>query len=418
MKSIRHAGDVARWHLCVGCGACASVCPEHKIALTEVIAEGFRPVVDAADCGSCRTCLDVCPAWHNDHTALHQRPGIRPELASACGPVLELWEGHATNRGVRLKGASGGILTALSCFALEHEHLHGVLHVGADPDEPTRNRTVFSRTAAEVIARTGSRYAAASTCDRLDIIANAPGPCVFIGQPSEVTALRKVQRLRPGVDRNIGLVLSFFCAGSPARLGTLRLLESLGVAPAEIRALRYRGEGWPGDFIVEFKSPARPPHRMSYADSWKFVQAFRPFATHLTPDGTGEDADISCGDAWHRAGEPGNPGTSLILVRTETGRAFLHRAEAAGIVALNAIPAASLFKSQRHLIAKRGAVAGRVFALRLLGLPAPRLRGFDLWSNWRLLSWRQRVRSVFGTIRRIIARGYLRPDTNLPAPAR
>lgn len=410
MKRIRHAEDVARWRLCVGCGACAAICPTKTIRLVDVIDEGIRPLVaDPLACGNCRACLEVCPARENDHRELLQRPGILRELAADCGPVLEIWEGHACDPEIRRQGASGGVLTALSAYALERESVHGVLHVGMDPDDATRNRTFLSRSAEELLARTGSRYAPASACDRLDLIADAPGPCLFIGQPSEVTALRKAQRLRPELQRQVALTLSFFCAGSPARRGTLRLLESLHIAPTEVRELRYRGNGFPGHFAVTF-GPAReaaPP--LTYREAWSFLQAYRPFSTHLFPDGLGEDADIACGDPWYRDLQPGEPGSSLVVVRTEAGRRFLHRAMAAGCVALTPAEPWKLRQSQANLLAKRGAIGGRIFALRLLGLPAPRLRGFKLLVNWWRLPLRLRARSVLGTIRRALGRGYRIP---------
>ena len=47
--------------------------------------------------------------------------------------------------------------------------------------------------------------------------------------------------------------------------------------------------------------------------------------------------------------------------------------------------------------------------MKLLGLPAPRLRGFSLFKNWRRLSLEEKLRSTIGTLRRIITRRYHRP---------
>ena len=405
---LRHAGDLARWGLCLGCGACAFICPEENIRLADCIDEGIRPeVANPAACGSCHACLAVCPAWENDHTEINQRPGVLRELVPFCGPVMEIWEGHASDPEIRFRGASGGVITALAAFALAHESVHGVLHVGMDQDDPTRNRTGLSRTRGELLKCTGSRYAAASACDRLQLIADAAGPCLFIGQPSEVTALRKAQALRPDLNRNVSLALSFFCAGSPSRRGTLRLLESLGLPAGDVADLRYRGNGWPGNFTATPRSDRAAPRPLTYAEAWGFVQAYRPFSTQLSPDGTGEDADLSCGDPWYRPIAPGEAGSSLVVVRTEAGRSFLHRAMAAGAVTLTPADPWKLLESQKNLLAKRGAVGGRIAALALLGRPAPQLRGFSLFANWLRLPLRQRVRSVFGTLRRFLT---CRPD--------
>ena len=91
-KTVR---QVVEWRLCLGCGACAYICPEQKIRLVDFAEEGIRPVVETDNCGSCTLCLDVCPAYENDHTAINSRRGLSEELKESCGPVLEIWEGHA-----------------------------------------------------------------------------------------------------------------------------------------------------------------------------------------------------------------------------------------------------------------------------------------------------------------------------------
>src|SRR5271166_640467 len=166
MKSrIKTVADVARWRLCLGCGACAYICPEKKISLVDFLEEGIRPVLSNArpgvpssgapepssafsalsavksspspdPCSNCTACLDVCPACENDHTEINHRRGILPELKESCGPVLEVWEGHASDSQTRFLGSSGGLMTALSAYCLERLSMHGVLHIGGDPADP------------------------------------------------------------------------------------------------------------------------------------------------------------------------------------------------------------------------------------------------------------------------------------------
>ena len=320
--------------------------------------------------------------FHNDHTEINQRAGIIPELATCSGPVLEIWEGSCD----RSRNSGRRIFRRVdySAFAvLPRERAgNGVLHIGMDAENPTRNRTKMSRTRAELLANTGSRDAPASACDSLHLIESAPAKCVFVGQPSEVTALRKAQQLRSRLNEKLGLAISFFCAGSPARKGLLELLRSMRIEPDRVQNIRYRGKGWPGHFSVTLKGETKPARQMTYKESWAFVQAYRPLSTHLCPGwGTGEDADISCGDPWYQQVREGEPGLSLVVIRTETGRNILRGAMEAGYVESAPAEPWKLLESQKNLMAKRGAIGGRIAVMKSRGLPVPRLRGFSLFEE-------------------------------------
>ncbi|HEU5125771.1 MAG TPA: polysaccharide pyruvyl transferase family protein [Verrucomicrobiae bacterium] len=420
-KKFKTVKGVVDWRLCLGCGACAYICPDQKISLIDVLDEGIRPVVKNENCVHCTACLDVCPGLENDHRELRQRPGIDPSLLNVFGPVLEVWEGYAVDPEIRHRGASGGLITALALHCLEGESMHGVLHTGGAPSDPVRNQTRMSHTRDELLAGTGSRYSPASVCDGLGKIEAAPKPCAFIGQPVEVTALRKAQRLKPELDRNVGIAISFFCAGSPSTRGTLELIRSRNINPAQVEELRYRGLGWPGMFAVRERGETDLKPLMTYHESWGYLQRFRPFAVHTCPDNSGEDADISCADPWYREIKPGESGFSLVVVRTEKGRELLKRAVAAGRVHLEKADSRKVLQSQSNLAAKRAAIWGRIFALHLMGLPAPKLRGFSLFQNWLRSPLNAKAKSTMGTARRIIERGYrrplqLRPDAVCPLP--
>ena len=407
-RSINTVADVALWRLCLGCGACASICPKRAIDLVDVPDEGIRPVIRNGDCGTCSDCLQVCPAFENDQTEACRRPNILGELLPGWGPVLEIWEGHATDPETRFKGSSGGTLTALASYCLERRAMHGVLHIGHDPKSAIRNRTTLSRTRAALLDRTGSRYAPASACDSLHLVEQAPKPCVFIGQPAEVVALRKAAQLRPALAQRLGLALSFFCAGSPATRGTLELLRKLGISQDEVVDLRYRGNGWPGHFAVQTPGQSAPS-RLTYKESWSVLQKFRPYSIHLWPDDTGEAADISCGDPWYREVKADEPGSSLVVVRTELGRDIVRGAITAGYMELTPAEPWKLEQSQRNLLDKRRAVWGRRLAFRLFGLPVTRLKGFPLFRLWLGLPFKDKLKSTLGTARRIVQRRYYRP---------
>jgi coenzyme F420 hydrogenase subunit beta len=203
--------------------------------------------------------------------------------------------------------------------------------------------------------------------------------------------------------------MSIFCAGTPSTDGTLRVLESLNLKKEQITNIRYRGRGWPGTFAVWTNGSEKPAVEIPYLEAWGILQKYRPYRCYLCPDGTGELADISCGDAWHRKPVEGDQGYSLILLRTERGREIFHRALKEGYVKAQRVKPDALPLSQPGFPAKRGAVWGRLLAMKMFGIPTPKYGGWPLFQCWMELSVKEKTKSVLGTVRRIIERKYYKP---------
>lgn len=405
MASIKSLKDVVDWDLCTGCGACFYACTEGAVSLVNIDTIGIRPHFAPSACAACTKCLSICPGYVVDANS-NVAPKLMPlasEADHAFGPALEIWEGHASDPKIRYSASSGGILTALALYCLEQEDMNFVLHTGVDEERPLENKTVKSRTRDELMTRTGSRYAPASPCDELSTIEKSDGPCVFIGKPCDVAAISMLRTDRPKLDRNLGLVLTFFCAGTPSTQGTRDLAKSLKVLPDEIDSVRYRGEGWPGRFTIIYDEKKKK-QSLSYAESWGELTHYRSLRCNLCPDGLGRLADISCGDAWENSTDNGNPGLSLVLVRTTKGQHILRKAIAANYVQLRPVITDNVFAAQKNLLTRRTEIFGRLVSLKLFGIPIPQFRGFSLGRSWLRLPLGRKLRTLVGTAKRIVVR--------------
>jgi len=405
--------SIVESRLCTGCGACASMAPD-QLEMTDTLCEGRRPVlrdgVSAHDLPA--SAVAVCPGIALDREDHPIEDGIDHAMLPVWGPIRTLWEGHATDDTIRARGSSGGVSTALALFAIEKLGYAGALHIRARRDAPVFNETVLSTSREDLLEATGSRYAPASPCEKLALIEEQDSPSVFIGKPCDVAAINKARKLRPELDRKLGLTIAFFCAGTPTTRGTHELLSKMGIDdPASVRSFRYRGNGWPGDTTAIVETPAGTiEKKLSYEKSWGDVlTAHKQWRCNLCADHTGEFADISVADAWHRPTE-GDAGRSIVIARTKRGEAFLRSAMDAGYVALEPCDPENLIIAQRSLAKARGQVWGRITALKLLGAPAPKYHGIPTFSIWlRHLTAPERVRSVIGTLRRYLRKGINRP---------
>ena len=409
----RDVHDVAEQKLCSGCGVCAFIAPD-EIRMVDVLDYGRRPLplVDVRGPGSgAAAALRSCPGVRIEHASGRPGPGEYAELRDAWGPVLRVYEGYAADSEIRFAGSSGGVATALSAFAIEHEGMAGALHIGAREDVPYLNEARLSRSRAELLANAGSRYAPASPCERLDLIESAESPCVFIGKPCDVAAASMARKERPALDRKLGLTIAVFCAGTPSTKGTLEMFKVMGVDdPSTIAHVAYRGKGWPGNARTRVTGEV-DERTLTYEQSWgDILQKHRQWRCYLCADHTGEFADVAVGDPWYRE-TAGDPGRSLVLARTERGVKMVEAAIAAGALVLEQVGPELLPASQPNLLRARGAVWGRVVTLRAAGLMTPRTRHLPMAQMWRSnLSTKEKLQSTVGTVRRIKRK-------NLRAPA-
>lgn len=417
LRSIKTINDVVDWNMCVGCGACVYGCDKAAVSLVNILDEGIRPQVEKSACEHCedKPCLSVCPGYRVDGEAI---TGAHPRSSEAdreFGPALEIWEGHAVDPTIRHRASSGGLLTALSLYCLENEDFGSVVHAAMDEAKPWLNKTVVSRSREELLSRTGSRYAPASPCEALGAMEDSQHPCVFIGKPCDTTAVDAARRQSAALDSRIGLVLTFFCAGTPSTMGTKHLLDGFEIPLEAVDSVRYRGLGWPGGFRVEH-SKDDSARTLNYAQTWGRLSKFRPFRCHVCPDGLGRIADISCGDSWHEYSEgTSDPGRSIVLVRTPLGQSIVQRAIEANYVELRPYSPENVLQAQKFLLKKRRQIFGRLSALRLVGIPTPRFKGFDLFSAWTAQPVKRQVRDVLGTLRRLRRYGFSltsRPSRN------
>ena len=404
MLPVHSIDEVSSRQLCSGCGVCAYLEPQ-RYRIGESIEYGRRPFTRDNPNSEAGDALEACPGASLKHSFDPADPDLIQSLTGAWGPVYEVWEGYASADEIRFAGSSGGAATALAAYCLEQAGMAGVLHTAAREDRPYLNRSVFSTNREMLLANTGSRYAPASPCDSLQMIEQAEQPSVFIGKPCDVAAVQQARQLRPGLDSKLGLTIAFFCAGSPSTRGTLELLKKAGVEDVDhVKSLRYRGNGWPGMWTARWvdSSGEEREAKMSYAESWDFLQRFRQWRCYICPDHTGEFADVAVGDPWYRRVEPDEPGKSLIIARTPRGREIIHAAAAAGYLTLERQDSSLLPRSQPNLLGTRGSLWARLKVLRLLGAAVPAYNGFETFRFWRReLTLKQRFQSFIGTAKRV-----------------
>ncbi|MBY6683240.1 Coenzyme F420 hydrogenase/dehydrogenase, beta subunit C-terminal domain [Rhodococcus sp. BP-316] len=393
---------------CSGCGACAALSKRISMRLA---ADGFlRPVVDGDthtverhavdDAYAAREFKSVCPGRIVRMPAADNRR-IHPTF----GPYVQAYQGHAVDGTVRHAGSSGGVLTALSSFLLESSEVSDALVARGRVADPLTTEALFLTDPRQVLETSGSRYAPVAVAAEL---ASTSSSSVIVGKPCEIAAAHQYAELPSRADADRPVYLSFFCAGTPSQIGTEKLVAHLGFERADVVDVRYRGNGWPGDF--KMTSANGTESRMSYNDSWG-VHLGRDiqWRCKICVDGTGAHADVSVGDFWE-ADDQGFPkfddaeGNSVVLARTPRGLELLQRAQESGVLELSAIDLDDVAKIQPLQVERRVTLSARLLGRVLAGKRVPRYTGFELMKASTSATTNQLFRAVVGTARRSLRR--------------
>ncbi|WP_306224604.1 Coenzyme F420 hydrogenase/dehydrogenase, beta subunit C-terminal domain [Bosea beijingensis] len=393
---------VLKANLCSGCGLCAAMLGPSRatMAMTE---PGFlRPVLTGAPTPSEDAVIaDICPG-----SRVHLPDGrIDPDFPE-WGPLESVATGHAVDTNLRQAASSGGALSAI----LEHLLLSGqasyVLQVAASEDVPWLNRVMRSTSEGQIRHASGSRYAPSAPLAAIVACLEESRPFVVVGKPCDIAALRAYARHDPRVDRLVVAMIAFMCGGIPSETGIRHLISRMGAAPDDVKAFRFRGNGWPGRTVA--RTDDGQEFSLSYSQSWgdvlsKHVQ----LRCKICADGTGMSADIVCADAWY-GDDSGYPtfdeqeGRSLVLGRTALGDSIITAARQAGRLATEPLATREIALMQPYQLRRTRLTLSRLLAMRLTGRPATRFSGRSLWPLAARSGLKANIESFLGAMLRAV----------------
>ncbi|GAB3100485.1 Coenzyme F420 hydrogenase/dehydrogenase, beta subunit C-terminal domain [Cupriavidus yeoncheonensis] len=342
---------------------------------------------------------EVCPGVSLD--LQNSGNDIHPEW----GPITSVHIGWSTDPEVRYRGSSGGGISALLIFLLESGQADFVAHIGVSNDDPFQNVRRISRSRADVLEGAGSRYAPAAPMEAVDSLFSTGERFAFVGKPCDVAAMHAYLRQYPEKAPQVVALLSFICAGVPSMRATLKVLETMGTSPEETVRFSYRGNGWPG--LATARTRNGSEFTMDYSASWgNILGRDLQLRCKVCPDGTGEFADIVCGDAWY--GEDGYPqfdeqeGRSLVISRTATGERLLREAALAAALCIEPCNVREIARMQPYQQSRKRVSLGRLAAVALRFGFIPKFKGLRLWRASRRGGFMPLLRNFVGTYRRLI----------------
>ncbi len=296
--------------LCVGCYACAVVCPDEAIDMVADCHGFWYPEVDPSRCTECGRCRRVCPVLTPAET------NSEPD-AYAC---------RAVDGSLRKESSSGGVFSLLArrvidsggvVFGAALDSTLDVLHERAEGEDALARL----RGSKYVQSRVGDSYR------QVRELLEAQRPVLFSGTHCQVAGLKAfLGREYAGL-----LCVDVVCHGVPSSHVWHRyiaFLEDKVDGKATAAAFRRKDEGWRAYSVaVRFDNGAQ--YRQSLRRD-PYMRAFlsdiclRPSCYACRFKGLERASDITLGDFWgveHVVPElDDDTGTSLVMVNSGAGR--------------------------------------------------------------------------------------------------
>jgi coenzyme F420 hydrogenase subunit beta len=369
--------------LCIGCGLCQAVAGVERLRVTKTLSGYLQPVVEGELDDETVDCIyRICPGTRIE--------GLPRSLLEAdtrhdnvWGPWRRIVRAWAGDPEIRFEGSTGGVLTALANYLLASKRVDFVLHVKASTTEPSFGEATLSFDESDVFEAAGSRYGPAAPLVDIKAALARNRPFAFIAKPCDVAALRNYARQDERVDRLVRYMLVMVCGGYGTPQGTNDFFRRVGIDPAQVTALRYRGRGCPGPTRVETGDEAREFHYIDYWGEDETTWAL-PFRCKICPDGIGEAADIAASDTWvgggpNRVDSVDDPGTNALIARTRAGEELIAAAAEAGALTLEYDIVPDIMSVyQPHQVNKKYAVWARHQGLADAGRIVPRTEGLRI----------------------------------------
>lgn len=308
--------NLANKNVCVGCTACANICPKRCIEMKkDSVSFAYPYIVHPTSCVECGMCERVCPVLNE---------GVKNNgLPSAYAALSK-------DDSVRMNSSSGGIFTELAKRIISR---NGVVY-GAAYDEKFEVHHCCVDNVDDLHRLRGAKYAESNLGNSfIDILARLKhGRIVlFSGTPCQVAGLKFFVRK----DFDNLICVDFVCHGVPSPMVWKSYIEyrskeeADGELPCSIN-LRSKGTGWSKYQYSNVFEYGNGKQHSTLSSQSLFMKLFvgdyisRISCENCMFKGYSRVSDITFGDFWGiwdiDPEMDDDKGTSVVLVQSEKGQ--------------------------------------------------------------------------------------------------
>jgi coenzyme F420-reducing hydrogenase beta subunit len=295
------------------------------------------------------------------------------------GRYRSVWAGRIADDASIPQSSSGGMTSWIVGQLLEEKLVDGVVHVGSGTDELFEYQV--SSTVDEAMSKRKSVYYSTSMDEAIRSVEGDGKRYAFVGVPCFITALRHLQRERPGLEQQFPFLVGLVCGHLKSTAFARLLAWQLGIAPDDIESVDFRVKR-PGHDAADYAFGARATggemktalNRELVGANWGHAM-MQLSACDFCDDIFAETADVVLGDAWLEEYREDWRGTNVVVSRHPRIDEILNNGRESGQVVLESLAvdraAASQGGNVRH---RRLGLSVRIADNLAAGLWTPRKR--------------------------------------------
>ena len=338
---VRHdLSGVIRDDMCIGCGACTFADPSVSLVLDD------KKLIYEPDSPGGERAASVCPAVEVDFAELHEHlfPG-RP--VTEYGVVDSVLLAQSTDLGRNTAASSGGLVKELLIDLLRREDVDGAIALGHVDGLTFEARLLTS--ADEVDLLPGSIYHNLPQSRTIELLQRNEGRFVVVGIPCQLEGLYKyVRACEPHLAGRIHTTIGLLCGWQYSHHSIRAICHYMGIDPAEIADIGYRGGGPVGKLRLTTRDGRvhSASRRVDFGYQVAFDRHFNTPRCHLCINHSNYLADLVVGDAWLPSTVFTRTGISLVICRTGEARQLVDGLVESGRVEASEVGTEEIRESQ------------------------------------------------------------------------